>query len=86
MALLWILFVIVFLKTISLYQNIKSTYNKKKGAEINNSVYGIHTSTIKEPPIENDDDIKNNQKINIFDRMKYIGELLEKIIEDKFTR
>lgn len=76
---LWILFVIVFLKAISFYQNGKSTYNKKKKAEINNTIYGIHST-------EGDDDSEIKPKINIFDKMKYVGELLEKIIQNRFTR
>ncbi len=110
MAIIWLLFLIPFLKSVSLFSNIRARFWKKKSTGLNCHVYANQSQT---PKAQNaTEDLENNliasdqadftlsplsveeyeltkrrrKRVHFLDKMKYVGGLLEKFIEENFTR
>jgi hypothetical protein len=108
MTLLFVLFVIPFLKSISLFSYVRrSVFGRKKNKKGKSGLCTIYKDQLETrasnngecatgntllpsmSPISEDyhSTVKNrNNQTSVFDRMTYVGDLLEKFIEKKFTQ
>lgn len=102
MFILFVLFMVPFLKSISLFSYLRDAICKKEKSGLNCNIYkGQTQSSGANGELENnllphmspmshedyDTSVKNRKsQMNVFDRMTYVGDLLEKFIEKKFTQ
>ena len=103
MAILWLLFLIVFFKSISFFKNLRAN---DLSLNISGNKYGNNQTPIKNKnedmdnnlisPDQNDltispyPDSKANylkqKTFSILDKMEYVGDMLERFIEERFTK